>query len=812
MVSDSDQEIIDLIDQHQYGYAQSLLLQKIKKFPQRTLYPLLQNRILYRTGHKQQAIEKNVQLLKSIPNDVDSIIMLSEFFQDVGMEKEADACWENVIQRYPIKAEELVLLWFENSVLQLNAAKFNKIFLYLNKSKKERKYTFWYAFSFYLMIMENEKNQQNETKKVEKQKDVDTGKLNLYKSFGKKLIERAVDGLSFANCQEIYVYTRFLLLDKDYSSIESLLAQTKFSLDLELQILYLESMKQNKNWEKLHAYTENLLFEKKFDDYDTWLLWIQASKELEHKYENVGLKLGCNDSKNYSRNKLLTNIELRKLYGCDYTDAIEAYYNVFKSKLCCYNDLSKINIPDTIDNRIKASTHEIILSQSLNQRDTKSKITLVNNQKFHSLVDNWEIYKLFSSQPSEKSEFDNDPINELTLISVVSSLAQASVKEQPRTIVVCIAIITELLKKDEHNYKLKLWLLKLYSQLNTNDQVIPIYQSLKIKMVQHETLGHYLNNAYVPIKSTLDELINVFRFFLTSTEEIKDTVQNGFEHEVYNKLASFISFGQKLQNSVSLNTTIQRIIQLSLVLNDTGYLGYFVSYLKEHREEILEENYTDNRDYETEWNSICVNDELKKAKTENLMRIPTDNITLKIKLIIYSLVFESDESGIAKLIKAFNRLLGSPGYKPDPFTTLLNKLYHNLLNMANKPKSNNEVQSLFNFVQKNLKWEKLQPLLVPQNILSSQLNQNLINLAEFTKIVQSLAQRKPSSYLNQILVQCKTISAHVKKEDFVKRQLASIDGMNLSGDDFPFDFDIQPILNDIKNSVSASTKSILNSI
>ena len=811
MFSPSDEKIIEYIDAGQYTIAQSSLLEKIKKHPNKTIYRALLNKILYKTGSKDKAIENNLALLQSVPNEINTVIELNEFFKSVEMPKEADLCFEKPIQKYPILAQELSTIWFENSIPDLNVKQFNKIFSFLNKSKKDRKYTFWYSFSFYLLIKQGEENEED-------------SKLKLYKQFGKKLIEGLVEKELFVNCQELFVYTRFLLLENDYSTIESVLSDVKFPLDLEMQLLYMEAMGKNENWTQLYNHTSKLLLEDKFDDYDTWQLWIKAGQELGISYHDLQSKLGG------SRNELLTKIELDLLYKTEQEHLhhdIETYFAKFKTKMCCFSDLSKYKdyLPTEFYNKVKSSTNAILANPP---RDDKDLFTLVNNQKFVPHVKNGMIYQHFRKEESSenRSEFDNDPLSDALLISILEILSENPL---PSHVIQSIAIIKQLLIKDKYNYRLKVWLIKLYSQLNTNDTILPIYESLKIKMIQHETLGYYLTNMVPATKSSLDQFIDIFRFYLTAKHEVKHTVLGGFELQIYSKLTSFIQLGQRLQNSVTINTILQRIIQTSLILSDKGYLNYFAHYLKENANSILSSStWTDNRDFNSEWTGLVVNSKLEDAKSNKLCSIPADDKTTKLKLIIYAIVLDSSEEDSIGLLKQFNKIISTSqphNISANPFTATLFKMYYNLLKIQTDIKLD-ECQSLSNFILKNFKIDKLKSQIMPKisSTLSYQLNENLINLVEFIKIVgfistQSKGKTQQSIKTTKSILQATTnLVSDLKKLEFVQLQYDAIDEQVTSfglNDELGMGLDETVLANtitEIKESIAASTKSILNNI
>lgn len=747
MASDSDNEIIELIDQGNYNYAQTLLAKKIAKFPQKSLYYALQNKILLKMGQKDLAIKKNIDLMNKSPSDPLTIEIMSDFFVEVGREKESSLVYENAIKKYPVSAENLCLNWFENSIAKKDFKLFNRIFMYLNKNKKSRLYTLWYAFSFHLLLKEG-----------------DNEKEKLYTSLGKKLIE----GLQpFENVQEVYTYTLFL----SSKEIENLLHGIEMPFDLELKLIYMKSMEENESFTQLHEYAEELLFKDNFDDFDTWKLWIKSGHRIGKTFEELNNKVT-----DTTRNSLLLKIELDNLYGKNIDNSIQNYYSKFNNKLCCHPDLSQYDLPLSFLDQLKGSTP-----------GNAQLITLVNNRKFLNTKDNWDVYEKYSA--SQGAEFDNNPVNELTLRSILADFDGTN-----ESIIRSIIIINELLKQDKYNYRLKLWLMKLYSRLNTGDLIFPIYNGLKIKMVQHETLNHYLTHVG-PSKDGLKGFVDVFRFYLTSKEEMKYTIRQGFENGVFNKLESFINFGKRIENSISLNFTISKVLQTSLITGDEGYLNYFINYLIDNDNLIVSE-YTDNRDFKSEWNGL---------ENTGVLSIPLKDNTIKLKLLIYLIIFYPGDT--SKLFKLYNKITSNE--KLTAFDNLLFRLYFNLLKITKNPTLNpQESQSLFNYIQKNLKIDKLK-ILIPENLLSSELNENLANLVEFTKVVKLLAKRRSTATLNQLLVQIKPLSKEFKDMKLAQKQTELIDEMNFK---LPFQIDMDPIKQEIKHSIIDSTNILLNSL
>ena len=285
----------------------------------------------------------------------------------------------------------------------------------------------------------------------------------------------------------------------------------------------------------------------------------------------------------------------------------------------------------------------------------------------------------------------------MTLRTIVSDLDSS-----PQNTIKNIVLLKHLLEQDKYNYKLKLWLMKLYSQLNTNDLIFPIYNGLKIRMTQHETLNYYLTTTN-PSKINLDAWVDIYRFYLTSKQEIKESIIQGFDNGVFNKLEGFINFSKRMQNSISLNFTVAKILQISTILGTDGYLNYFIHYLKTN-EALIVSDYTDNRDFKSEWNGL---------EKIDCIDVPVNDVATKLKLLVYSIVFEDQDA--SRLLKVFNKITSNAKFSV--FDNLLYKLYFNLLKITKTKLNPQETQSLYNYLQKNLKTDKLK-ILIPENLLS----------------------------------------------------------------------------------------------
>ena len=93
--------------------------------------------------------------------------------------------------------------------------------------------------------------------------------------------------------------------------------------------------------------------------------------------------------------------------------------------------------------------------------------------------------------------------------------------------------------------------------------------------------------------------------------------------------------------------------------------------------------------------------------------VPVNDVATKLKLLVYSIVFEDQDA--SRLLKVFNKITSNAKFSV--FDNLLYKLYFNLLKITKTKLNPQETQSLYNYLQKNLKTDKLK-ILIPENLLS----------------------------------------------------------------------------------------------
>lgn len=736
-MSDPDQDILDAIEQGSFKYAQSLLSIRLKRYPNNSYYWALNCYLLVSSGKHAESVDQCLKLMEKVPNDPKTLELLYKVLTIAGRTKEANMVYENTVKKYPTNA--IIMSWFENSVKNYDLKAIQKSTMNLQKvNKSNRSYTLWAGLSCLTLINGSE----------------DPKEILLFNNLGLKLLENIQP---LENTQELYVYVQLLHKLKQFSQIENVLDdfKSKQVLDLELKLSYLDVINRQEKWTKLRSYSHHLIFEENFNDFDTWKYLISSSFN-----SNVPISELKNTIESHprSRNSILSLVEMAKVYNVPMEEFVFKYYNEFNNKSCCFNDLKYYYKSfDTAGfiTHIKESNRTIENSKA---DDVKALIALVNNQKFLYLLDateedffdiNWGIYSKFKHLLKTKELTDFFPANELILMNIVLDLKQDS---GIKNIVKNICIIEKLLIDDKCNFNLKLWQIKLYSYLNCHSLALLHYQKLNIKMIQHDTLSHYIiqRNAF-PSKSCLGYLINVYRFYLTAEYEINDNIILGFKKDIFNKLENFISFGDKINKSLSKYNLLLEILKISRISNDQNYYNYFAHHLKNFELSLLTESFhvSDNRDTKIHW-KFGINEPLE----EDLLNIGTayGGEYIRLNYIKELIIVNINNNTSLKLFKLFNKYMNNSTYLSQltEFEKWLFKIYLSVFKYIkfDNPKEN---ESISKFLMKNLKLDKINSLLdSTTSTLSWEANNILVNLVDLTKILHHLGKSNTSKNISAI--------------------------------------------------------------
>lgn len=695
-----DDDILDAINEGRFASAKRDLAGKLKRFPNKSYYWALNCYLLLASGDAKQA-EKECRVLKGkVPSDPDALEVLEMTFRKLELRQDAVEVWENAIKKYP--TTKLILMWFDKALRRFDTRHMQKASMMLQKhAKSNPEYGVWASFCNYLW--------SNDTA-VEKEQ-------SLHLSLAAGLIEKAKP---LENNQHIFVLVSILAKKNDFAGIVEVLLPLKHK-ELELTLIHLDALDRLEDWSGLRDVTKTLLFDEDFNDFDTWKYFIKASKNLDvQKSELVQLiTLG-------SRNSYMANIEICRVYESGLDEAIDAYYEKFSSKPCCPLDLSNYALSQTFLDAIAQQSTEMLAKDALTGKD----ITFVTN------VERIQIQRdqAYTVDWNKFAKFKNPELSDLYLICMIQDLQQ---NWTPDRLVKHIIQLRHYSKEDPENFNVNVWLLNLYKEINVSSLASKEYKDLKIKMIQHDLFLYKLQLE--PTLGNLNDLIQIYRFYLTGDGEVDALVGKAFDQQLFMNMEDFLAFGKRFSSSLSRHLLLLKITKIARTVHK-DYYNFFYRKLKEQKGDVFHNDFSvsDNRDFKTEYNlgvqlpHLAFQDK-EKAKGKEYVQL---------HYVKEFLIMEQDDVEIGKLFKLFNRWLSNPAYTKQlsAFENHMFKLYLGLFKLA-KVKDPKDRMLQLNFLTKNLDFKKVkQAFLSKLPPLSGDINAILVDLIEITGLIRGLTK------------------------------------------------------------------------
>lgn len=731
-----EDDILDLISQGLYTQAHQLVAQRIKKFPGRQYFHALDHLISWKQGRRLEAETAMLALKDQHPNDLKTLGLMYNFFLDAGRPQDANGAYEDAMKRYPT-AENVGFDWFRHSLQrnQYDIRVWNRIFMAMQRNHKlSRLYKYWTAFTYLLLIKLGSLSDKEEA---------------TFKVLGLRMVEP----LGHENNQELFVLLQFWALNGQID--QAVAAVEKAPFDFDIMVLYRAILEDAGQHQRVWDYCVGVLA--KYEDFNSTKAVIRAGKELGKSADEVvdALKQGLGDWDTL-RNLWLARVELAQVFGTPVADALQAYLDRFGGKLCCVNDIGPYA-------ELYAGL-TVPLDDSLS---TGAVIRRINAQKIKYLADPSLDVDAFiaendaivaSAGEVRLAEFDLDPVSELALLSIILDLNRDS---SSANVVKSLCKLERLLEKDLHNHKLLLWTTKLYTQLNCGAVLPTLYKRLLIKMVQHETLGHLVDDAHAN-KDLAALFVEMFRFYKTAAMEITDALSTGFNNGTFNKLELMVGFARRLHPLVLLMLCVLQNIRQLVLCNDWKYANYFAGELLAMVNEVSG-LLADNRDFTTEWKLGVFSEPLEGLVGMDVKPLATDVHAWALR---YLNVWSSDPAHLKLLNKHISLVKAR-----NPFEKMLNQCYLNLFKLKHGV-SDNERQLILNWFGKNMTAAKVQQAAVPADVLLGELNRNLAGFSEFAKLASLVFKR---TLVPQVKKQVDLVMAELRKVRWADQQRAELD-------------------------------------
>lgn len=695
-----ESDILSAIQEDRLSLAKIDLERLLKRFPNKSYYWALNCYLLYAQGRLSQATSQCKELAQKVPSDVHALSVLYDVYVKLGLSKEAGQLYERAIKKYPTR--ELIDAYLEKSLDKFDASGMQKASMQLLKNfKSSREYAYRAAITCYFMS----------TRGTDKER-------TLYLGLGTGIVEKMAP---HENNQEIFVHAKLLHVQERFAEVVKLIEPLKHR-DLELLLLYRDSLEKSENWQQLYDESYKLLFELNFNDFSTWKHLIYSATKLEKSYEEVSKLISLDN-----RNAYFAKIHLATAYGLNQHDTLENFYLKFQDKPSCAVDLLNFHLPSPLLDKIHTDYKGLTEKPALS---SKQAIHLVNCIKI-----------LLSSKRLNLNEIDllmfpNPELIDLHLVKMIESLRADSSSDN---IVKYIITLEEYKVRDPENFKVKVWLLNFYTAIGATPLAIKVYKDLKIKMIQQDTLLHKLD--LLPSVGNLSELINTYRFYMTADGEVRPYVRNALQKSLYTKVEDFFKFGERLTHSLLRHLLTLRILKTSRMLGN-DYYNYFYRLMRDNKASILSDNFVlhDNRDFTSEYNLGVEILQLDLLEYER--RKGTEYV--KLNYLKELLIAEKDPNEIEKLIKLFNKWISSPEYisQLSKFEGHLVKLYHSIFKLA-KLKEFKDKDLVTKFLLKNLNMNKIDAnFLQKTQPISAERQRIFLDTFELIKVVQLLINDK----------------------------------------------------------------------
>lgn len=693
----TDDEILDAIKEKRFASAKREISSKILRFPQKNYYRVLNAFYLLSTGSTKEALTECNLIRAKVPSDPSSLELLYDVYCKLGRKQDAQSVYEVAAKKYP--SPELLLIWYNKSVQLFDAQMMQKSAAALKKaSTLNRSYHLQSAFADLTWSSEtkSEKEEQqlldSASKTMEKLEPIQTN-------------------------QEAFLFASILMKKRDYTSAIRVLEPVQ-SKELELILMFLDALEKSENWDKLYQYSYDLLFVQNFNDYDTWKYLIKAAFALKKPQVELSSLIKFD-----SRNSYVANMEINRVYESDLEQAIDVYFEKFQNKPCCSSDLAAFELTDSFKDKL-LSRKDVLLQNS--QLSDENVAVCMNIEKILLRLDNsdinWDIF----------AKYDNPELSDLYIASMIQSLSR---ELSTTKVFEHIIKLESFAENDPDNFNIKLWLLNLYSTISGSTMALEMYDQLKIKMIQHDIMAYKLNLE--PSIKNLNQLIQIFRFYLTGDSEMTAYFGVTLERGLFTKLGDLYRFGKRLKNSISKHLLILQILKMCRMLNN-DYYRYFESLINDTKMEILSDGFTvsDNRDFDTDYKlgfdfekKVMFNSESKKTKEY-----------VQLFYLKELLITESRDTEIEKLLKLFEKWISNVKYTEtlSPSEAHFLKIVQAIFKITKRASAKDKDQ-LVRFLEKNLDFKKITDnFLAKTSPLSSSANKILVDCLELVKLINLL--------------------------------------------------------------------------
>lgn len=467
--------------------------------------------------------------------------------------------FEEMVKQKP-KDFEILQSYFDNMLIANDISGLQKASMALSKLGA-RDYKLWAVACLFLAI---------------KQDTVSAVEKKVFPKLASGLIKQLEP---FQSAQEGYLNALVLQINEDEQGLLSFL-QSKQVQEwdlLDLNILLVETLDKNKNWDGLKTQCIKILKELKRDDFNHWKALIKACIALNDvefvrnfiaeypKGQNSALALVClaneTDLKDMSLNK-----------------AAEQFFAFMGSKRSTFNDLQPYILSEKFDKAAWIKYLESVVA------DPKDQNLIVNVEKFKFYLRNDKydlqefvtkqaaLYKNSRNDLKKKDPKDYHSADDHILIAAHAVLEQGNGSKE--SLMKAAILLETACAKDQHQFYVRLWLVRIYLLLGAMTKAFSHFKVLRVQRLQVESMSHYILTRAATLFPTDEPMKASQDAYASFNQEFKMGITLVFNKGTYTQLESFMNLRKAIDNSVSrgiLNVQLDQVSQFQTVKrgNDT---------------------------------------------------------------------------------------------------------------------------------------------------------------------------------------------------------------------------------------------------
>lgn len=527
--------IRDLAQKGNFALAKSTLVKELKKNPQASELAAMKAYVQAKEGLRSQALATAAAITNF--SSLRTVCILQETYDVCGEIGEMGVMFDRAFKTWSSSPSTVQLavesqeVWYETMLENGNIRGLLQVFLVRQKLLGDRHSMLKTAFMYYMAV-------------TNARETLSASESKLFPMLALKLVEKSEP---LQNPQEYYLKGLVLSIQTNPDPFLAFLfdSDTKQKCTLlEMSIMRLEACKKNERYQLLYDDCKEYLTGV-MDNYVHWTALIEAARKLD-KVDEAREFIKSYQS---GRNTKLALVALDNT-----CEAKERYFREMSSKKCAYGDLKEyLDVQESWVQDLK-------LDPSAKPKSLDQMISMVNIAKIKiteiSVNDLVKLYMNTTHLLKGKDPKDYHAGDDYILLAVAKLLSSDTTVTES-SILKCIILLELVAKNDSHQFYVRLWLVALYQQLGAYTNSLGHYNTLSIKNVQYESMGHFILsrsgslypekiNAFKDAESVYEEAGELFMVLITS-----------FEESAYTKIEGVLELQKKLIRSLS-----KRILEL----------------------------------------------------------------------------------------------------------------------------------------------------------------------------------------------------------------------------------------------------------